>query len=91
MSNIKLRNVANKTIKTKDTIVNVKNKSENAYNSREENENAYAVNRLSSFNKSLPFKTLEFTKLGNHIVKETKSNVIKTKDKIKSVLTEKKK
>ena len=90
MSNIKLRNVANKTIKTKDSVINVKNKSENAYNSNEVNENAYAVDRLSSFNKSLPFKTLEFTKLGNRIVKEAKSNVIKTKDKIKSLLTEKK-
>lgn len=94
MPNIKTRNVVKNTIKTKDNVINIKSKSENAYNSNEENEKAYAVNRLSSFNKSLPFKTVDFIKLGNKSVGETKNNVIKTKDKIKTIksaLTEKRK
>lgn len=102
---IKVRNVTKGTIKTidksktgvektKDNIVNIKDRSENAYNSNESSANAYAINRLSSFNKSLPSSAKAVSQLGNKSLRDTKTNLIKTKDKVKTIkskLTEKKK
>ncbi len=102
---IKVRNVIKGTIKTldknkvavektKDNIVNIKNKSENAYNSSNTNPNVYAIDRLSSFNKSLPFNIKTINKTGNQSLKDTKNNIATIKRKVNSIkfkLTEKKK
>lgn len=80
--------------KTKDNIVNIKEKSENAYNNNEDNANAYAVNRLSSFSKSVPPNVKAVSRIGNKSIKDSKNNLIKTKNKVKNIkskLAEKKK
>jgi len=62
---VKVRKVFEKTVKTidknkvniektKDYIVNVKNKSEKAYNNEDESAADYSIDRLSSYNMSIP-------------------------------------
>lgn len=105
MSNIKTREVVKETIKkldksvivtqkTKDNIVNVKQKSENATNTDERNVNEYAINKITNTGNVVAGSSGKIKKKGNEAVKTTKNNIIKTKSKIKSIktkLTEKRK
>ncbi len=105
MSDIKTRDVVKGTIKkldksvvatqkTKDNIVNVKQKSENATNTEDRNVNEYVVNRITNTGNAAVVSSGKIKQKGNEAVKTTKNNVIKTKSKIKSIktkLTEKRK
>lgn len=105
MADIKTRNVVKGTIKTidksavvtqktKDNIVNVKNKSESATNTDEKNANEYATNRINNAGKVIIDNSGKIKQKGNESVKTTKENFIKAKQKvniIKTKLTEKKK
>lgn len=105
MSDIKTREVVKGTIKkldksviatqkTKDNIVNVKQKSENATNTEERNVNEYAVNKITNTGNVVAGSSGKIKRKGNEAVKTTKNNIIKTKSKIKSIrtkLTEKRK
>lgn len=105
MADIKTRNVVKGTIKTidksavvtqktKDNIVNVKNKSESATNTDEKNANEYATNRINNAGKVIIDNSGKIKQKGNELVKTTKENFIKAKQKvniIKTKLTEKKK
>lgn len=104
MSAIKTKNVVKGTIKTidksivgtektKDNLVNIKEKSEKATNPEEQNANEYATNRIESAGKVIIDNSGKIKTKGNKAVKDTKENFIKTKQKIKTIktkLTEKK-
>lgn len=105
MSDIKTREVVKGTIKkldksviatqkTKDNIVNVKQKSENATNTEDRNVNEYAINKITNTGNVVAVNSGKIKQKGNDAVKTTKNNIIKTKSKIKSIktkLTEKRK
>lgn len=102
---IKVREVAKGTIKTldksrivtektKDNIVNIKEKSEEAYSSKENNSYGYASDRLLSSSKNLISNSKKYNSKGYKGFRDTKNNIVKTKEKIKTIkskLTEKKK
>lgn len=105
MVNIKKREVVKGTIKaidksvvatqkTKDNIVNVKRKSENATTNEDRNVNEYAVNRMKTTTRAIIVGTGKVKQKGGESVKTTKDNIIKTKSGIKNIktkLTEKRK
>lgn len=105
ISDIKTREVVKGTIKTidksvvatqktKDNIVNVKQKSENATNTEDRNINEYAVNRITNTSNAVVVSSGKIKQKGSDSVKTTKENIIKTKSKIKTIktkLTEKRK
>lgn len=105
MSKIKTKEVIKGTIKTldksvvglertKDALVNIKEKSENAYNS-DSNVNEYASNKVEfASNRTSDEIVAKFNSSGKKAVITTKDNIIKSKDKIKTIktkLTEKRK
>lgn len=105
MSKIKAKDVIKGTIKsidksaivierTKDVLVNVKEKSENAYNS-DNNINEYASNKVSFTSNRIADETIsKFNIKGKESVIETKENIKKAKTKVKTIkskLTEKRK
>ncbi len=95
MSNIKTRDVAkvtnknskNKSVKLKETIVNIKEKSEKATNSEEYNVSDYAINRISNPGKVVIDNSGKIKQKGNRSVRETKKNFIKVKQNVKSIKT----
>lgn len=105
MPKIKVRKVLKGTIKTvdksvvitkktKDNLVNIKEKSEKATNPEEKSASEYATNRITNTGKFIVDNSGKIKKKGNESVRTTKNNIIKTKDKIKNLktkLTEKKK
>ena len=80
--------------KTKDSIVNIKEKSENFYDDGN-NVNEYATKKISySSNRILDKGISSFNNKGKKSVIDTKNNIIKTKDNIKTIkskLTKKRK
>lgn len=105
MSKIKTKDIIKGTIKsldksaiaverTKNVLVNVKEKSENAYNS-DNNVNEYASNKVEFTSNRIADETiLKFNINGKESVIETKENYKKAKTKIKTIkskLTEKRK
>ena len=105
MSKIKTKEVIKGTIKTldksviglertKDALVNIKEKSENAYSS-DSNVNEYASNKVElASNRTSDEIVAKFNSSGKKAVITTKDNIIKSKDKIKNIktkLTEKRK
>lgn len=98
MSNIKTRDIVKGTIKkldksviitqkTKDNIVDVKQKSENATTTEDRNVNEYAVNKITNTGNAVVVSSGKIKQKGNDAVKTTKNNIIKTKSKIKSIKT----
>ena len=98
MSNIKTREVVKGTIKTidksviatqktKDNIVNVKQKSEGAINPEERNANEYATNKINRAGRVVVDNSGKIKQKGNQSIKTTKENFIKTKAKIKNIKT----
>ncbi len=98
MSNIKTKEVIKGTIKTidkglvatqktKENIVNVKEKSEKAINSEESNANEYATNRIKNTSKSIIDNSGKIKQIGNQSVRKTKENLVKAKQKIKTIKT----
>ena len=95
MSKIKTKDIIKGTIKiidksaiaverTKDTIVNVKEKSENAYNG-DVGVNEYIEQKIShSSNRLLDESISKFTIKGKQSVIDTKNNIIKSKQKLKT-------
>lgn len=79
------------TQKTKDNIVNLKQKSENATTTEDRNVNEYAINKITNTGNTVTVSYGKIKQKGNAAVKTTKDNIIKTKSKIKSILTEKRK
>ncbi len=98
MSNIKTKEVIKGTIKTldkqvvatqkiKDNIINLKQKSENATTNEARNVNEYAVNKITNTGNAVAVSTGKIKQKSSDAVKTTKSNIVKTKTKIKSVKT----
>lgn len=98
MSKIKTREIVKGTIKTldksaivtqktKDNIVNVKQKSETAIQSNEQNANEYAVNKISNSSRIIVDNSGKIKQKGNQSVKTTRDNYRKAKTKIKSIKT----
>ena len=98
MSKIKTREIVKGTIKTldksaivtqktKDNIVNVKQKSETAIQSNEQNANEYAVNKISNSSRIIADNSGKIKQKGNQSVKTTRDNYRKAKTKIKSIKT----
>ena len=98
MSNIKTREVVKGTIKTldksviaaqktKDNIVNVKQKSETAIQSNEQNANEYATNKITNAGRRIVDNSGKIKQKGNQSVKTTKENYRKAKTKVKSIKT----
>ncbi len=98
MSKIKTRNVIKGTIKTidkgviatqktKENIVNVKEKSENSMQVKEQNSTEYATNRIEGGTRKVVNNAGIVRNKGNEAVRTTKNNIIKTKDKIKNIKT----
>lgn len=98
MSSIKTREVVKGTIKTidksviatqktKDNIVNVKQKSENTTNPEEKNANEYATNKINRAGRVVVDNSGKIKQKGNQSIKTTKENFIKTKAKIKNIKT----
>lgn len=98
MSKIKTKNVVKETIKTidksvvatqktKDNVVNLKQKSENSTQSKEQNANEYATNRIMGTSRKIIDNSGKIKQKGNESVKATKDNIIKTKNKIKTIKT----
>ena len=75
------------TQKTKDNIVNVKNKSETATNTEEKNANEYATNKINRAGRVVVDNYGKIKQKGNQSLKNTKDNFIKTKAKIKNIKT----
>jgi len=86
-------NVGKGTIRTKDSIVNAKEKSEQAY-SGNNSTNEYASNKVESASKRATEETVDkVVKSSGKSIKETKDNIIKTKariDKLKIKLADRK-
>lgn len=71
------------TERTKDTIVNIKEKAENAYSSENETYD-YASDKVTYVaNRSTDEIVNTFNNQGKKSVETTKNNIIKTKQKIK--------
>lgn len=98
MSSIKKREVVKGTIKTfdkaltstqktKSNLVDIKEKSENATQTNENNASEYAVNRLTGGAKRIYDNSGKIKQKGNDSVRQTKANFIKTKEKIKNIKT----
>lgn len=98
MSKIKTRDVVKGTIKTidkgviatqktKETIVSVKEKSENSMQVKEQNSTEYATNRIEGGTRKVVNNAGYVRNKGNEAVRTTKNNIIKTKDKIKNIKT----
>ncbi len=98
MSKIKTKEVVKGTIKTidkgvvatqktKNNIVNVKEKSEKATNPEERNVNEYATNRIYSAGKTIVENSGKIKIKGNESVRTTKENIFKTKQKVKNIKT----
>ena len=98
MSKIKTRDVVKGTIKTidkgviatqktKETIVSVKEKSENSMQVKEQNSTEYATNRIEGGTRKVVNNAGYVRNKGNEAVGTTKNNIIKTKDKIKNIKT----
>lgn len=98
MSKIKTKEVIKGTIKsldksviatqkTKDNIVNVKQKSETAIQSNEQNANEYATNKITNTGRRIVDNSGKIKQKGNQSVKTTRDNYRKAKTKIKSIKT----
>lgn len=98
MSKIKTKEIVKDTIKTidkgviatqktKENIVNVKQKSETATQTSEQNANEYATNRISGAGKRIVDNSGKIKTKGNEAVRTTKDNIIKTKTKVKNIKT----
>lgn len=98
MADIKTRNIVKGTIKTidksivvtektKDNIVNVKNKSEGAINHDERNANEYATNRITTAGKVIVDNSGKIKQKGNESVRTTKENFVKAKQKVETIKT----
>lgn len=98
MSKIKTREVVKGTIKTidksvvatqktKNNIVNVKEKSEKSTNPEERNVNEYATNRINNAGKAIVENSGKIKRKGNESVRATKENIVKTKQKVKNIKT----
>ena len=96
MASIKKREIIKGTIKTinkgvilsqktKDNMVNIKDKSENFINTDENNANEYAINKIAISSKIGIDNSSKIKQRGNQAVKDTKDNFIKTKSKIKNI------
>ena len=98
MSKIKTKEVIKGTVKkldksaiaverTKDNLVNIKEKVNNSY-SKDDNVNEYASNKIEfSSNRVMDEGISKFNIKGKEAVATTKNNVIKTKNKIKTIKT----
>ncbi len=97
MSKIKTKDVMKGTIKTldkgavatqktKNNLVSIKNRSEKA-TSKEENVNSYADNQMRDTTKGAMESFSKIKKKGNNAVKDTKKNIVKTKQKVKNIKT----
>ena len=82
------------TDKTKDTIVSIKEKVDIGYNNTNDNNaNEYAINRINNSARKAVNNSGNIKNTGNKVVRDTKNNFIKTKNKVKNIktkLTEKK-
>ena len=98
MSKIKTKEVIKGTIKTldksaivsqktKDNIVSVKQKSETAIQSNEQNANEYATNKISNTSRRIVDNSGKIKQKGNQSVKTTRENYRKAKTKVKSIKT----
>ena len=98
MSNIKTKEVVKGTIKTidksvivtqktKDNLVNVKQKSESATTPQETNANEYASNKITNTGRRIVDNSGKIKQKGNQSVKTTKDNYRKAKTKVKNVKT----
>lgn len=98
MSKIKTKEVIKGTIKTldksailsqktKDNMVNVKEKSESTIQTNEQNANEYAVNKISNSSRRIVDNSGKIKQKGNQSVKTTKENYRKAKTKVKSIKT----
>lgn len=98
MADIKTKNVVKGTIKTinkgivatektKENIVNIKEKSEKSTNPEERNANEYATNRITNAGRVVYDNAGKIKTKGNQAVKETKENFIKGKNKIQKIKT----
>lgn len=96
MSDIKTREVIKGTIKTldksaivsqktKDTLVNVKSKSESAYKSNETNANEYAINKINNAERTTVGSVVPLNRKGKNAFIETKENIQKGKIKVKNI------
>ena len=96
MSDIKNREIIKGTIKkldkgviatqkTKDNITKVKEKSEDTVQSKENNANEYAINRITDSAKYIYNNSGKIKQKGNQSVKTTKDNITKAKVKIKDI------
>jgi len=98
MSKIKTKEVIKGTVKkldksaiaverTKDNLVNIKEKVNNSY-SKDDNVNEYASNKIEfSSNRIMDEGISKFNIKGKEAVATTKNNVIKTKNQIKTIKT----
>lgn len=97
MSKIKTKDVVKGTIKvldksavatqkTKNNLVSIKNRSEKI-TTKEENVNSYADNQMRNTTKGAIESFSKIKKKGNNAVKETKKNIVKTKQKVKNIKT----
>lgn len=96
MADIKVRDIAKKGIKTinkgvvatekfKDNIVEIKEKTDNATNQKEDNVNEYGSNRINTITAISVNKGVnEFNKQGQKSLIRTKENLQKSKIKIKA-------
>ena len=98
MSKIKTKEIVKDTIKTidkgvvatqktKSNIVSVKEKSENATQTNEQNASEYATNRITGASKRVVGNSGKIKQKGNQSVRTTKENFIKTKTKVKNIKT----
>ncbi len=98
MSKIKTKEVVKGTIKTidksvvatqktKNNIVNVKEKSEKSTNPEERNVNEYATNKINNAGKAIVENSGKIKRKGNESVRTTKENIVKTKQKVKNIKT----
>lgn len=76
------------TQKTKDNIVNIKEKGESSYKN-EDNQNAseYATNQLIGYTKATITNSKKIKDSGNNAVRNTRDDFIKAKTKIKNIKT----
>lgn len=98
MSKIKTKEVIKGTIKTldksailsqktKDNMVNVKEKSESTIQTNEQNANEYATNKISNTSRRIVDNSGKIKQKGNQSVKTTRENYRKAKTKVKNIKT----
>lgn len=75
------------TEKTKDNLVYVKRKAESTNSAGETNANEYALNRINRTSKRTVEEIPSATRTGVKSIKDTKNNIIKTKDGIRNIKT----